>query len=47
MEEVREKLMKKLNLINHPQWDLFCQSPDYDKSYKMLKTVMASCEKTF
>ena len=39
--------MAQKNIINHPQWESFCNSPDYEKSYKLLKAVLGNCEKIF
>lgn len=47
MEDLREKLASRQNVINHSQWNSFCNSHDYDKSCNLLKAVMKGCESTF
>ena len=40
---LQEQMVSQKNVINHSQWDSFCKSSDYDKSYNLLKAVLKNC----
>ena len=38
---------QKQNLINHPSWNEFCGSPDYDRLSNLIQKVIEKNEKSF
>lgn len=47
LDEMRNNISNGVNVIGHPDWRQFTQTPDFAKASNLLKAVLQRCEKDF
>jgi hypothetical protein len=44
---LKQKLNTKTNVINHPDWNIFVETPEFVNSGKILENLLGNSQKAF
>ena len=47
LQAVRKSAEQRQNLINHPEWNSFTQTPEFGNSFKLIDNIQANVQKSF